>query len=120
MKLILDDVDISLYVKDEGERVEYKKIHGNHEGIVLSGKEIEEILSIKFNAEYECEYLTWEQIKVIVGICSKDKVTCTCYDPREGVEKTIIVKPSMSSATKELEINGNTYWGGITITINED
>lgn len=118
--LSINGKDLSSYIKDEGETIEYVKIHGDHEGVVLSGSTIEEILAIKVQLSYPCEYLTWDQLKELAVLVSNDIVQVTYYDPKESGERTVNMKPSMSAATKVLEQDGIRYYGGATIDLEED
>lgn len=119
MTLTINGKDLSSYVKDEGETIEYVKIHGDHEGTVLSGSTIEEILAIKVTLEYECEYLTWEQLKELADLASEDTVQVTYYDPKESGDRTVTMKPSLSAAKKVLETSSGRYYGEVSITLEE-
>lgn len=120
MVLVVNDIDLSTLVKDEGETIEYQKVHGNHEGVVLSGSTIEEILAIKVFLEYECEYLTWEQLKSLATLFSEDLVVVQYYDPKHGGTRTVAMKPSIAAAKKVLELDGISYYGGVMLSLLED
>lgn len=120
LTLVIDGKDISQLVKDEGESIYYRKIHGNHEGTVLSGREVEEILAVKVDLIYLCEDLTWEQLKDLAVLFSKDIVSCTYYDPKIGANSTKKMKCEMSPAKKVLETSHGTYWGNVTLELYED
>lgn len=119
MLLILDEVDVSEMLLDEGEEIWHEKIHGKNEGYVLSGDYIEEILAVKARCTYPCEYLTWAQLKTLSELCSKATTQATYFDTKLGELRQATMFPELTTATKVLEVDGERYYGGITIKLEE-
>ena len=119
MSLVLDGIDVTEMVKDEGEDIWYEKIHGKNEGYVLSGDYIEDILSSKARCNYPCEYLTEEQVKTLTTLCDKNTVQAEFFDTKARVLRSATMFPNLTAATKVLEIDNARYYGGMTIELEE-
>lgn len=120
MTLILDGVNLEDYVKPEGEDTEYIKVHGPNEDYTLNGTFYEQIIAVKLSAVYICEPLTKEQNTTLTRICIKEKVEATLYDELTGAEKTMLVRPTKSVATKVIEVSPTEkYYDGVTLTLEE-
>ena len=118
--LVVDGTDLSAYIKDEGDYIEYEKVKGKHGGIVLSGQEIEETLAIKVILEYECEILTLDQFKRLTDIFKKEVVSVTYFEPNLKSQRTASMKPQTLSGKKALETDGEYYYDEVVIGFRED
>lgn len=118
--LIVNGEDLSEYVKDEGESIEYEKIKGKHGGIVLSGTEVEETLAIKVSILYPCEVLTLAQFNKLASIFAEEVVSVTYFEPKILGQRTVNMKPQTLSGTKVLETGSEVFYDDVEIGFKEE
>lgn len=119
MIAIADGKDISGYVQDEGEEIKFRKVLGKNSFTALSGKEVEDLLAIKVDLTYKCEYLTETQMSELANIFTKPLIDFTFFDPRTKASNTLRFRPSMSTFSKAME-DTETYWGDVELYLEEE
>lgn len=120
MVAVADGKDISQYIQDEGEEVTFRKVLGKNSATALSGREIEDVLAIKVDLTYYCEYLTQDEVSELSNIFTKKLIDFTFFDPRTKAPNTLRFRPSMSTFNKVLENDGVTYWGEVELYLEEE
>lgn len=103
-----------------GYTVSYQKRHGNNDGLMLDGSQIEDVRAVKAVVTCYCMPTDEAQLQQLLTVLANTYVTLNYFDPRTGAYRVITAIPSEPSQKyRGRGINSLEYWTGTVVTFTE-
>lgn len=117
----INGTDYTDYFPPEGYKVQYTKVTGQNEGLMLDGSYTEDILAIKAVVSSPLMPLTEaQQSKLLQDLLSEDYATVYYFDPRRNAYRSAVMQYEIeASKHRGTGADGKEYWTGMAVTFTD-
>ena len=117
----INGVDFTDYFPPCGYEVDYVKVTGNNEGLMLDGSYTEDVLAIKAVVHSQLMPLTEEQQSYFLQTMQADRYASVYYfDPKKNAYRTAVMQYETDTTRhRGTGTNGSEYWTGLAVTLTD-
>ena len=120
MTLVINGIDYSPCIKDNGYFVGYEKREGPNGGMSLNGTIITDVIARKAVVSCELIAMTAEMLSTLLQALWNDCVTVTYFDTHLNGSRTAMFIPAISDQNFAFRRHGvNFFRDGIKLTLRE-